>query len=417
MNIIKYLKKHYSRNTRISIHEDNSFTFFVDYILKNYSKSYEISVDIIYVKSSKLYPCKLSFKQFNKHFIVWDSMFWDEYEKYYKNMLLLEFNKQKQEYTAINDIISIVNRVLSYALEEYPFISFELAKKGAKHILSEQAKKQIMNIIQYELKPGEYNSDVLIAKLFVFFHEKTHIEYRVRDKIYYNDLTEIKNLLKFVLLSENMSKDFKDSNMFLQKNSNNYSSMILDEIEKFERNKQSKQTPEVEELLCDFYAIKEMFAYFKQIFINKKEDTILSAILTNTTYVTSFEMILKYQSVQWIRTLRLLDSFNGNYTNINKVEIEKYLKNIEMEKDFVLFRNMLVLRMFIVYCNVNHNKMKVGYFISPEKFNQLYNQITLKCSDTDFICDLFYESKKNNKHYSFYDIKKLYEEKDRLLNL
>lgn len=416
MDVKEYIKKYYCRNVKVDTHEHKALTNFFDVVLSQFSKTYQANIDIIYIKSTKVFPCKLTFKSSKKHYIIWDALFWEEYERYYQDMLLIEFNVEKQENEAIKGIASIVNRMLSYETEEYPLISLNLAINGIINTLSDESKKIISNIIENELIQGEFLIDVIVAKTYVFFHEKTHIEYRVRNDIYLNDLHEILYYFKLVLLCRKDPELFKIFDDTLHKMLTEYFALLIKEIEKFENELNAQRTPEIEELLCDFYAFKEIHIHFKHLFHNTKEETILTSIFTNATYVTTFELLVKYQVVQWTSILNYLDSLNGNYENINKDKMNDYFEKINKEKDFVIMRNMVATRLYYMFCKVNYRDTNFsGYFVSPEQFNHIYNQITQICSNTNLIVDLFLENKRA-KDNSNYDIYSLLSIKDKLLS-
>lgn len=404
MDILEYIKKYYCRNVRIDKQEHESLTHFFEVVLNQFSEKHQTIIDIIHIKSTNVYPCKLTFSSSKKHYIVWDVLFWEEFEKYYQDMLLIEFNVEGQENVAINDIASIVNRVLSYKTEDYPFISFNLAVNSIINTLSDESKSIISNIIENELNSGEYSIDIIVAKAYVFFHEKTHIEYRARNNIYLNDLHEVFNYFKFLLLCRNDPEIFKHFDNTLHEMLTQYFALILKEIRIFEKNKNAQRTPEVEELLCDFYAFKDIFIHFRHIFHSIKEEIILTSIFTSATYVTSFELLLKYQTIQWTSTLDYLNSLDGNYENVDKDKMTEYFKKINIEKDFAIMRNMVAIRLFFLFCKVNYRDINItGYFVSHIQFNQIYNQITQTCSNLDLIGDLFLINKKI-KDESKYDI-------------
>ena len=164
-------------------------------------------------------------------------------------------------------------------------------------------------------------------------------------------------------------------------------------------------------MLCDFYAFREIFTHFKQIFHNIKQETILASIFTSVTYVTSFELLLKYQTIHWTRVLDYLNSLDGNYERIKKDNATDYFKKTSTEKDFAMMRNMVAIRLFFLFCKVNYRGISVtGYFVSPIQFNQIFNQITQICSDLDLIVDLFIKSKRikdksKDEIYSLLNIK------------
>ena len=400
----------------MDIHENDSLSHFFDVVLNQYSEKHQTHIDIIYIKSTKVYPCKLTFSSNKKHYIIWDALFWEEFEKYYQSMLLIEFNVEGQENVAINNIASIVNRVLSYETEKYPFVSFNLAVNGIINTLSVESKSIITNIIENELNSGEYLIDIIVAKTYVFFHEKTHIEYRARQNIYLNDLHEVLKYFNLLLLCRNDPEIFKNFDNTLHEILTRYFALVIEEIKKFKKDMNACRNSEVEELLCDFYAFKDLFIHFKQIFHNIREETILTSIFTSATYVTSFELLLKYQTINWTSILDCLNSLDGNYENIDKDKVTDYFQNTNTEKDFAIMRNMVSIRLFLLFCKVNYKDIRVtGCFVSPIQFNHIYNQITQTCSDYNLIVDLFIKNKRI-KEKSKDDIYSLLNKKDKLLD-
>ena len=411
MDILEYIKKYYCRNVRTDIQENDSLTHFFDVVLKQFSEKHQTNIDIIYIKSTNVYPCKLTFSSSKKHYIIWDAFFWKEFEKYYQYMLLIEFNVEKQKDVAINNIASIVKRVLSYETENYPFVSFNLAVSGIINTLSVETKSIISNIIENELNSGEYLIDIIVAKTYVFFHEKTHIEYRTRNSIYLNDLLEVLEYFKLLMLCRSDPEIFKDFDNTLHEILTQYFKLIIEEIKTFKDDINARRNSEVEELLCDFYAFREIFTHFKHIFHNIKQETILASIFTSATYVTSFELLLKYQTIHWTRILDYLNSLDGNYERIKKDNATDYFKKTSTEKDFAMMRNMVAIRLFFLFCKVNYRGISVtGYFVSPIQFNHIFNQITQICSDLDLIVDLFIKNKRikdksKDEIYSLLNIK------------
>ena len=393
MDILEYIKKYYCRNVKVGLQEHKSLSNLFEKVLRAF----------------KVYPCKLTFSSSKKHYIIWDALFWEEFEKFYQDMLLMEFNVEKQEDIAIDNIASIIFRILSYETEDYPGVSLNLAASGLIRPLPDESKTLIYNIIENKLDPGEYLFDVNVAKLYVFFHEKTHIEYRTRNGIYRSDLDVILYYFKILLLCRKDPVLFKDFDDTLHEKLTHYFTLIVEEIEMFDENMNAQRTPEVEELLCDYYAFKDVFLHFKNNFTDLKAETILTRIFTGVNYVTAFQGLLKYQTVQWTSTLDYLDSLNGNYENIDKDIIADYHKKLERKRDNIVMRNAVATRLFYLECRLNHIDIDItGYFVSPIQYEHIFSQTTKKCSNYNAMCDLFLNNKSiedKNTLYSFLLVK------------
>ncbi len=258
------------------------------------------NINIFYINSNKATNCTYFFDE--KAVIVWDFQFWDFYQEYL--------------YQAESCIINGFNLKQGISAVSAKYISKKYAKiPTLSHFIYQIYTEFNIPVILNEEKKNKIDRIIFLGKVFSFFHEMGHIEYRKKRNELIKSYQEI--ILKFYSkLPDSFASLYEGWEDLAKSAKRKIANGEADEV--------------LEEMVCDMFAAGETVAYTQHFFNNDLAGLISDVIIAHDKLI-SFQALFNAINEAW----------NNHYAEI-KYGITVRTYNIEDRINYLAFDREII---------------------------------------------------------------------------
>ena len=314
-------------------------------------------------------------------YLLWDMHFWD----IYKIMLTTNFLLYENDLTENPKSVSS-SEILNFATERYRIIFLDvLTSKLRRHpkVAYRLAQEQFFyrklanknsNQFEYsfsEQRSLEITSIILLAKLFVFFHE-IHHDYLKIDEQYRLDVIELQQEVANIIMEK---IDFSKTSA---------SSRTIEALKR----RAYKDSATLEESTCDFCAFKLAYKYISMIMPDLDHQKTLEWLYTALATCIGFVEVMNYLEIFWDTTM---NQFQNYYlgSDLKLDDIYNQINSYEAK-----MQNRVSFLSFAIYANLSHTGVDISQsiFRKGEKIVRYITQFTQTFLDFEFLATINHDA-------------------------